>query len=100
LIYLTVNPVLLARGTRTPLFDDNEVKKALDSAAATESDPLTKWPRPSVIADDGQPLALGLESHENFRLEPDGVLVFVHRHMLEAPGDLCRQRRDLVICAQ
>lgn len=34
LIYLTVNPVLLARGARSPLFDDKEVKKALDSAAA------------------------------------------------------------------
>jgi nucleotide-binding universal stress UspA family protein len=34
LIYVTVNPVLLARGTRTTLFDDKEVKEALNSAAA------------------------------------------------------------------
>jgi nucleotide-binding universal stress UspA family protein len=34
LIYLTVNPVLLARGTRTFLFDEEEVEKALNSAAA------------------------------------------------------------------
>jgi hypothetical protein len=43
---------------------------------------------PSVIADDGQPLALGFQPHENFRLEPVGVLVFVQRHMLEAPAPL------------
>jgi len=34
LIYLIVNPVRLARGTRDLLFDDKEMKKALESAAA------------------------------------------------------------------
>jgi nucleotide-binding universal stress UspA family protein len=33
LIYLTVNPVVLARGTQAPLFEDKDVKKALAAAA-------------------------------------------------------------------
>lgn len=34
LVYLLVNPVLLTRGTRSLLFDDKTVKKALNAAAA------------------------------------------------------------------
>jgi nucleotide-binding universal stress UspA family protein len=33
LIYLTVNPVMLGRGMRTLVFEDKDVKKALESAA-------------------------------------------------------------------
>ena len=33
LIYLAVNPVMLGRGTQSRLFEDKDVKKALDSAA-------------------------------------------------------------------
>ena len=37
-----------------------------------------------IVADDRQPSAIGLQGQKDRRLQPVGVLIFVHQHVIEA----------------
>jgi heavy metal translocating P-type ATPase/RND family efflux transporter MFP subunit len=45
-----------------------------------------------IVADDGEPLALGLQGEQDGGLEAIGVLIFVDENMIEAAADLLGER--------
>lgn len=44
-----------------------------------------------VIADNGEARPVGLQSHQDRRLQAISVLIFVHEHVIEATADIASQ---------